>query len=105
MNKMIVSNLAYRPLRSMISILAVAIEVTLILLIVGLMLGILDDSKERQKGLGADVIVRPPGSANFAAFSAAPVSVKYSDRLAGQPHLKRVIPSRLQNTLSLTTFH
>ena len=53
MNKMIVSNLAYRPLRSIISIFAVAIEVTLILLIVGLMLGILDDSKERQKALAA----------------------------------------------------
>jgi putative ABC transport system permease protein len=49
MNKMIVANLAHRPIRSIISIFAVAIEVTLILLIVGLMLGILDDSKERQK--------------------------------------------------------
>ncbi len=104
MNKMIVSNLAYRPLRSMISILAVAIEVTLILLIVGLMLGILDDSKERQKGLGADVIVRPPGSANFAAFSAAPVSVKYADLLAGQPHVKAVAPVVLQTTVSLNGF-
>src|SRR5260370_9597331 len=104
MNKMIVSNLAYRPLRWMISILAVAIEVTLILLIVGLMLGILDDSKERQKGWGADVLVRPPGSANFAAFSAAPVSVKYADLLAGQPHVKAVAPVVLQTTVSLNGF-
>src|SRR5499427_7128824 len=104
MNKMIVSNLAYRPLRSIISIFAVAIEVTLILLIVGLMLGILDDSKERQKGLGADVIVRPPGSANFAAFSAAPVSVKYADILAGQPHVKAVAPVVLQTTVGLNGF-
>src|SRR6516162_1444945 len=101
MNKMIVSNLAYRPLRSIISILAVAIEVTLILLIVGLMLGILDDTKERQKGVGADVIVRPPGSANFAAFSAAPVSVKYAGILAGQPHVAAVTPVVLQTTVDL----
>ena len=74
MNKMIVSNLAYRPLRSIISIFAVAIEVTLILLIVGLMLVILDDSKERQKGLGADVIVRPPGSANQAWLTSSEIS-------------------------------
>jgi putative ABC transport system permease protein len=104
MNKMIVSNLAYRPLRSIISILAVAIEVTLILLIVGLMLGILDDTKERQKGLGADVIVRPPGSANFAAFSAAPVSVKYAEILAGQPHVRAVAPVVLQTTVGLNGF-
>ncbi len=59
MNKMILANLVYRPVRSVISVLAVAIEVTMILLMVGLMLGILDDSKDRQRGLGADVIVRP----------------------------------------------
>src|SRR5499427_9749428 len=101
MNKMIVSNLAYRPLRSIISILAVAIEVTLILLIVGLMLGILDDTKERQKGLGADVIVRPPGSSNFAAFSSAPVSVKVGDIMRKQPHVLAVAPVVIQTTNKL----
>ena len=35
MNKMIVANLAHRPMRSLISIVAIALEVTLILLIVG----------------------------------------------------------------------
>lgn len=104
MNKMIVSNLAYRPLRSLISILAVAIEVTLILLMVGLMLGILEDSKDRQRGLGADVIVRPPGSANFAAFSAAPTSVKYAGLLAKQPHVRAVTPVVLQTTVGLNGF-
>lgn len=103
MNKMIVANLAHRPLRSVISIFAVAIEVTLILLIVGLMLGILDDTKERQKGLGADVIVRPPGSANFAAFSAAPASVKYADLLLKQPHVTAVAPVVLQTTVTLSS--
>ena len=42
MNKMIVANLIHRPLRSLISIVAIALEVTLILLIVGLSLGILE---------------------------------------------------------------
>ena len=35
MNKMIIANLVHRPIRSIISIVAVAIEVTMILLIVG----------------------------------------------------------------------
>lgn len=102
MNKMILSNLVYRPVRSVISILAVAIEVTMILLMVGLMLGILEDSKDRQKGLGADVIVRPPGSANFGAFSGAPASLKYADVLSKQPHVVAVAPVVLQTTTSLT---
>jgi putative ABC transport system permease protein len=102
MNKMIVANLVHRPVRSVISILAVAIEVTMILLMVGLMLGILDDSKERQKGLGADVIVRPPGSANFGAFSGAPASLRYADLLSKQLHVAAVAPVILQTTTSLT---
>ena len=57
MNKMIVANLIHRPLRSLISIVAIALEVTLILLVVGLLLGILNDSKQRQIGIGADVMV------------------------------------------------
>ncbi|HEY2495829.1 MAG TPA: ABC transporter permease [Candidatus Angelobacter sp.] len=102
MNKMIVANLVHRPVRSFISILAVAIEVTMILLMVGLMLGILNDTKDRQRGLGADVIVRPPGSANFGAFSSAPASVRYADVLMKQPHVAAVAPVVLQTTTSLT---
>lgn len=102
MNKMIVANLVYRPVRSVISILAVAIEVTMILLMVGLMLGILQDSKDRQKGMGADVIVRPPGSANFGAFSGAPASLRYADLLNKLPHVVAVAPVVLQTTTSLT---
>src|SRR6266550_2692519 len=60
MNRMIVGNLVHRPIRSLISIVAVALEVTLILLIVGLSLGILNDTRQRQAGIGADVIVMPP---------------------------------------------
>jgi putative ABC transport system permease protein len=100
MNKMIVSNLAYRPLRSIISVFAVALEVTLILLIVGLSLGILNDNKARQKGIGADVMVRPPGSSNFSAFSSAPVPVKVGDILLNQPHVTVVSPVVLQTTVT-----
>src|SRR2546425_6056603 len=66
MNRMIVANLVYRPIRSVISIIAIALEVTLILLIVGLSLGILNDARARAAGIGADVIVQPPGSSFMA---------------------------------------
>ena len=56
MNKMIVANLVHRPIRSLISVVAIALEVTLILLIVWLSLGMLNDSRERQAGIGADVM-------------------------------------------------
>ncbi|HEY6250955.1 MAG TPA: FtsX-like permease family protein [Candidatus Angelobacter sp.] len=96
MNKMIVANLAYRPLRSLISIIAVAVEVTLILLIVGLATGILNDNKARNKGTGADVIVRPPGSSAIIGLTGAPVSIKVADKLRVQPHVVAVSPVVLQ---------
>ncbi len=62
MNQMIVANLVHRPIRSLISIIAVAVEVTLILLMVGLAMGLLEDAQQRQRGVGADVVVQPPGA-------------------------------------------
>jgi putative ABC transport system permease protein len=92
MNRMIVGNLAHRPIRSLISIVAVALEVTLILLIVGLLLGLLDDSRSRQAGIGADVIVLPPGSSFISGLTGAPMPIKMKDKLAELPHVKSVAP-------------
>ena len=92
MNKMIVSNLAHRPVRSAISVLAIALEVTLILLIVGFALGMLHDSRSRQAGIGADVIVMGPASSNIVGLSDAAVPVKISDVLAKLPHVTVVSP-------------
>jgi putative ABC transport system permease protein len=92
MNKMVIANLVHRPLRSLISIVAIALEVALILLIAGLCYGIMNDSKNRTAGIGADVIVQPPGSSFLAGISGAPVPVKVADILRGLPHVKVVSP-------------
>src|SRR5882762_4710775 len=92
MNRMVVTNLVHRPIRSLISIVAIALEVTLILLIVGLCYGIMNDSKNRTAGIGADVIVQPPGSSFLAGISGAPVSVRVADVLRRMPHVKVVSP-------------
>src|SRR5579872_1157303 len=92
MNKMVVSNLVHRPVRSVISIIAIALEVTLILLIVGLCYGIMNDNKNRTSGIGFDVIVQPPGSSFLAGISGAPVSVKVADVLRRMPDVKVVSP-------------
>jgi len=47
MNRMVVANLVHLPIRSLISVIAIALEVTLILLIVGLCYGIMNDNKNR----------------------------------------------------------
>ena len=92
MNKMIIANLVHRPIRSIISITAIAVEVTLILVIVGLSMGILNDSKARTAGIGADVMVRPPGSTNLVGMSGAPAPIKIADILRKLPHVVDVSP-------------
>ena len=92
MNKLVVSNLVHRPLRSLISVVAVAVEVTLILLVVGLLVGMLNDSKQRQAGIGADIMVQPPGSSFFSSVSGAPTSIKLVERLRDKPHVVVVAP-------------
>src|SRR5204862_7982333 len=87
MNKMIVANLVHRPIRSLISIIAIALEVTLILLIVVLCYGMLNDSKNRTAGIGADVILQPPGSTFLAGISGAPLSVKTAHLMPKVPHV------------------
>ena len=89
---MIVANLLHRPIRSLISVIAVAVEVTLILVIVGLSLGILNDAKSRQAGVGADVIVKPPGSSFLSGVTGAPVSIKIAAILEKLPHVQVVAP-------------
>jgi len=92
MNKMVVANLAHRPIRSLISIIAIALEVTLILLIVGLALGLLNDSRQRQAGIGADVVVMPPGSSFIVGLTGAPMPIKVGSVLAKLPHVTTVAP-------------
>ncbi len=98
MNRMILANLIHRPFRTIISVVAVAVEVTLILLIVGIMLGMLNDSKTRQAGIGADIMVQPPGSSLLMGVSGAPVSVKVAGKIGKLPHVVAVTPVVTQIT-------
>src|SRR5512142_1369067 len=92
MNKMIVANLVHRPMRSVISVIAIAVEVTLILVIVGLSLGMLNDAAERTRGVGADVTVQMPGASALAGFNGSPMPIKIADVIRKQPHVAVVSP-------------
>ena len=91
-NKLIVSNILHRPIRTVVSILAVAIEVAMVMLFVGLAHGLVDESAQRLEGVGADILVQPPGASFLLALSQAPMSMKIGDRLKDQPHVLAVSP-------------
>jgi len=104
MNQMIVSNLSRRPVRSLVSIIAVAIEVAMILLIVGMTNGMVNDNRSRIQGVGADVVVRPSSSSIFMALAGNTLPLKLQKVLEQQPDVKAVAPVALQmNDKSLDT--
>jgi len=92
MNKMVVANLTQRPTRSLITMSAIALEVTMILMVVSLFYGLLIGSRESQLGVGADLLVQPSGASALAGLSGAPISVKVGDVLKKVPHVAVAAP-------------
>ena len=105
MNKLVVGNLVHRPLRSLISCLAIAIEVIMILSITAILMGKLNGFKDRTNGIGMDMFVRPSTTNNFIGMSPAGASIKVADVLAQIPHIKVVAPVNIQITSSLDNIY
>lgn len=92
MNKLIFANLLHRPLRSVISVLAVAIEVIMMLTIIAIMVGQLTGQKRLNNGIGADLIVRPSNAIVFNGVGGASIPAKLADFLATLPHVAAASP-------------
>lgn len=87
LNKLILANLTHRPVRTLLSVLAIAVEVTMILTLVGVSHGTLDSTAERARGVGADIMIRPPGTSVIQGLSSAPMSDKNLALLMQQQHV------------------
>lgn len=90
---MVWSNLLVRPLRSGLSIVAISVQVVLILLIVGLTSGVVSEWGKRVEGVGADLLVQPPNSTIFFAFSSAVMQESLADRIAQVQGVDEVAPT------------
>src|SRR2546429_1475810 len=82
-----------RPLRSSLSVMAIAIQVILVLMIVGLTSGVVSEWGKRVEGVGADILVQPPNSSIFFAFSSAVMPVSLGDQLAKVNSVDEVAPT------------
>ena len=100
MNKLVVGNLVHRPLRSIISALAVAIEVVMILSIVGIFYGILNGSRTQTSGVGMDMIAHPGTASAILSTSAASAPIQVADILRKLPYVEVVSPLNIKLTTS-----
>lgn len=91
--RMFWGNLAARPVRCALSILAIAIQVILVLMIVGLTSGIMSEWGKRVEGVGADLLVQPPNSSIFFAFASAVMPESLGDQIAKLPDVDEAAPT------------
>ncbi len=84
-HRLVFENLKHRPVRTLLSVIAIGVEVTLILTLVGVSHGVLSDMAARSRGTGADILIRPPDSAGFT-FSLT-MNEKMVDKVRTQPHV------------------
>lgn len=80
-------NVRFKPVRTLLSVLLIAVPVMLILTLEGLSQGFFEDSARRAKGVGADILFRPTGTSFGGSLGGAPIPEKMVDKLAMQPHV------------------
>jgi len=86
-------NIAARPMRAFLNILAITIQVFLVLMIVGLTSGVISEWGKRVEGVGADIMVQPPNSSMFLAFSRAVLPESLGEKVAKLPGVDEVAPT------------
>jgi putative ABC transport system permease protein len=91
-NKLVIENLKFRPVRSFLSIVAIGLEVTMMLTIVGLSRGMIEDSKHRARGVGADIAIRAPGT-NVLSLSSGSIDERLVAWIEKQPHVTMAVGS------------
>ncbi len=93
---MILQNVMHRPVRTLITVIGIAVEVTLVIMVVGLTTGLLTESAKRTEGIGADIMVQPPSASVFMAFSGAPMPIAIGDKLEQLEYVQAVAPVLVQ---------
>ncbi len=96
MGELIFRNLLHRPLRTLIGAMGIAVEVALVVLIVGLTSGLLTETARRIEGIGADIMLQPPSASFLFAFGSAPMPIKIGDKLAELKYVQSVAPVLFQ---------
>ncbi len=95
--QMIIASLRARPVRTAVSILAVALEVALILVVVGLTAGITNETGKRIEGVGGDIMLQAPNSSVILGMNSAVMPESIAGKIAEEVEgVKAVTPVLLQ---------
>ncbi len=96
MGQFVFRNLFHRPVRTAIGVLAIGVEIMLVVVIVGLTSGMLQETAKRIEGIGADIMVQAPAAQIIIGFSGSPMPIKIADKIAELKYIQAVAPVLLQ---------
>ncbi|HUI52920.1 MAG TPA: ABC transporter permease [Terriglobales bacterium] len=96
MGQFVANNLFHRPVRTLIGVLAIAVEVMLVITIVGLTSGMLRETAKRIEGIGADIMIQPSSASPMFMFSGAPMPIKIGEKIQELKYVQYVSPALLQ---------
>ncbi len=87
------ANVMHRKTRTAVSILAVAMEVAMVMLLVGMANGTLNEIADRLQKVGADVLFQPPDASLILGATSAVMPMKYVELMKEQvPGVEEVTP-------------
>jgi putative ABC transport system permease protein len=89
---MIIASLKARPVRTTVGVLAVALQVILMLVILGLTTGISTETGKRTEGVGADILLQAPNSSLILALSQSTMPISIGEKIRQFDGIKAVAP-------------
>src|SRR5438874_2973368 len=92
MDSLVLSNLAHRPARTLVSIAGIALGVLLVVFTVGLAHGLLRERGKREANIGAQIIVRPSGTLSLGGGQTFTIPTSHAAEVARVPGVRAAVP-------------
>jgi putative ABC transport system permease protein len=92
MDNLIAANIRQRPVRSLVSVVGVALGVALVMLFTGLARGMSNDLQRRSQNLRAEIFFTRPGTMDNLTSSPANLSTKYVESLQAIEGVESAVP-------------
>ena len=97
------ANLFHRRMRTVLAVAAISLEVTMILLILGLADGLVGESNRRQRGIGADILIRPSTSSSAFTTGSAGLPESIIGEIESMPGVQLAVGTAFSMQAQLTT--
>ncbi|HEY9402472.1 MAG TPA: ABC transporter permease [Pyrinomonadaceae bacterium] len=92
MDNLVLSNIAHRPARTLVSVVGIAVGVLLIVFTVGLAHGVLRERGRREAGVGAEIMLRPSGTVGLSGSQPFVMPVSHAAEVARIEGVRTAVP-------------